>query len=483
MKKQNTSMIQNPRQPAGTLRWRLGALALALLMIFLGALGGSMLVQQQTANAQESGLQLVSLYEDQAALADLYEAVAPSVVNIRVVGDGDGTLTPFGLPDAPQQGQGSGFIYDNEGHIVTNNHVIEDADEITVIFNNGFWADAELVSADPQADLAVIKVTPPQNYVWQPLPLAADEALRVGHAVIAIGNPFGLDGTMTTGIVSAVKRGLPIGELGSARYTLPEVIQTDAAINPGNSGGPLLNLNGEVVGVNFAIESPVRGNSGVGFAIPVSIVERVVPALIEDGRYEYAYLGLSGQSISPELAEALALEDNMLGVYVSAVVAGGPSEEGGLQGGDEVIETEDGLEISTGGDIVTAIDGETVRRFEDLVGYLVTKTTPGQVVVLSVMRDGSLQEIQVKLGNRPVTSAALRPGREEGEVNAREAIQIAIEAVEGTDILDGEITEKVATPDTVDGVDVWQVELSTAKATAVVMVEKATGDVIDISVE
>ncbi|MCB1513094.1 MAG: trypsin-like peptidase domain-containing protein, partial [Hyphomicrobiaceae bacterium] len=196
------------------------------------------------------------------------------------------------------------------------------AEEVTVVFSNGFWADAEVVATDPQADLAVIKVAPPAGMDWQPLPIAA-ETLRVGHTVIAMGNPFGLEGTMTIGIVSAIGRGMPVGALGEARYTLPDIIQTDAAINPGNSGGPLINLAGEVVGVNFAIESAVRSNSGVGFTIPAAIVQRVVPALIADGQYDYAYLGLSGRTIDAEVARAFDFPNTLTGVYVAEVVPGG----------------------------------------------------------------------------------------------------------------------------------------------------------------
>ncbi len=194
--------------------------------------------------------------------------------------------------------------------------MVDGADKVVVTFYNGMWADAEVVATDPQADLAVIKVTPPEGFDWKPLPLAEDSSVQVGHLVIAIGNPFGLEGTMTTGIVSALGRSFPVDSFGQNRYTLPDVIQTDAAINPGNSGGPLLDLEGNVVGVNFAIESQTRQNSGVGFVIPVSIVKRVVPELIADGKFEYAYLGLEGSTISPDLADALALPDNRLGVYV-----------------------------------------------------------------------------------------------------------------------------------------------------------------------
>ena len=219
--------------------------------------------------------------------------------------------------------------------------------------------------------------------------------------VIAIGNPFGLDGTMTTGIVSALGRGIPVGESTETRYTLPDVIQTDAAINPGNSGGPLLDLSGRVVGLNFAIRSEARSNSGVGFAIPVSIIRRVVPALIEKGVYSYAYLGLSGSSIGPVLAERLGLPPNRLGVYVAEVIPSGPSYDAGLHGGAELVTDDSGLEFRRGGDIVVAIDGIPVVRFEDLVSYLVTKAAPGQTVMLTVLRDGESIEIGVLLSQRP----------------------------------------------------------------------------------
>jgi 2-alkenal reductase len=390
---------------------------------------------------------------------------------------------PEDMPNIPQTGQGSGFIFDDQGHIVTNNHVVEGATKVLVTFNDGRWAEAEVVAADPQADLAVIKVTPPEGMEWKALALADDGSIKVGHTVIAIGNPFGLAGTMTTGIVSALGRGFPVGSMG-ARYTLPDVIQTDAAINPGNSGGPLLDLDGNVVGVNFAIESPVRTNAGVGFAIPVSIVRRVIPELIKDGKFEYAYLGLQGNTITPQLAEALELEDNKLGVYVSAVVSGGPAEEGGVQGGSETITDDAGLEFSKGGDIVVAIDDQPVRRFEDLVSYLVTKAAPGQPVTLTVIRDGEEQQFEVTLAERPSQPAIAVSSEEPDEgVNARAAIAIAEAAVQESGDLTGEITEKMAMPEERDGKSVWVVELATADDKATVVVDAANGDVIEITAE
>lgn len=425
-----------------------------------------------------------ALLNNQEALADLYDAVAPSVVSIQVTSRARTTGIPgFGFPqgEAPQQqGQGSGFIYDTEGHIVTNNHVVDDAEEVTVLFSNGFWADAEVVATDPQADLAVLKVTPPAGMDWRPLSIAAPEVLRVGHTVIAMGNPFGLEGTMTIGIVSAIGRGMPVGDLGASRYTLPDIIQTDAAINPGNSGGPLMNLAGEVVGVNFAIESAVRSNSGVGFTIPAAIVERVVPALINEGQYDYAFLGLSGRTIDAPLARALDFPNTLTGVYVADVVASGPSETAGVQGSTRQISLDGGGEIGAGGDIVVAINEMPVRRFEDLVSYLVTKAAPGETVTLTILRNNEEVQLPVVLGARP-SGANGQTQQLSGPVSARQASRIAADAA--ARLLDDEITERIITPDSRNGREVWVVELSTASETATIVVDRLTGEVMSARVE
>ena len=493
MNSENYTIDPQPRRP----RRGAGLVALVAALAFtlvLGAFYAPVLFQNAPVlaapQAQPALQNDSSLVEDQEALAALYEAVAPAIVNIQVesnasplqMPDIPGFELPNDIPSVPQTGQGSGFIYDDQGHIVTNNHVVEGATKVLVTFNDGRWAEAEVVAADPQADLAVIKVTPPEGMVWQPLVLADDSSVKVGHTVIAIGNPFGLAGTMTTGIVSALGRGFPVGSMG-ANYTLPDVIQTDAAINPGNSGGPLLDLAGNVVGVNFAIESPSRSNSGVGFAIPVSIVRRVAPELIADGKFEYAYLGLQGSTITPQLAEALELEDNTLGVYVSAVVPGGPAEEGGILGGSRRVTNDAGLEFRQGGDIVVAIDEQPVRRFEDLVSYLVTQAAPGQEVTLTVIRDGAEAQFTVTLAERPSQPVAATGEEERDGINARAAIAIAEAAVKESGDLTGEITEKMALPDERDGTAVWVVELATADATATVVVDAETGDVVEITVE
>ena len=471
------------RKLAGRAGW-IGAFT---TLMVVGALYIPMLGEQRVVTAAPVAQVGNSLMADQEALANLYSTVLPSVVNIQVTSQIT-ALPGFGLPDddseAPlEQSLGSGFIYDDLGHIVTNNHVVENAQDVLVIFSNGFWAEAEVVATDPQADLAVIKVTPPEGMEWRPLPLADPATLRVGHTVIAIGNPFGLDGTMTSGIVSAMGRGIPLGDGNTINYTLPDVIQTDAAINPGNSGGPLLDLGGNVVGVNFAIRSPERANAGVGFAIPVSILRRVVPALIADGRYAYAYLGLSGQSINPFLAEALELPANHLGVYVATVIPGGPSDEAGILGGSEIVTDESGFEYQRGGDIVTAVDGLPVMRFEDLVSFLVTKAAPGQVITLTILRGDETMEIPVTLGERPSASATSSPQPQlpdEDGINAREAISIATDAAEEEGLLTGEVSERIAAPDVLDGLDVWVVELVTENETVEVTIDTLTGEVIDI---
>ncbi len=468
-----------------------GALVLVLFALFAPALWQAQSVtampyESQTADAPPSLLES-SLVSDSEALADFYASVAPAIVNIRVTERSNGILF-HGFENEEEESpliesQGSGFIYDNLGHIVTNNHVVENAESVLVIFHNGRWAKAEVVAADPQADLAVIKVKPPSGMDWVVLPVDDTDSLRVGHTVVAIGNPFGLAGTMTTGIVSALGRGIPIGDNSMTRYTLPDVIQTDAAINPGNSGGPLIDLDGNVAGVNFAIRSEERVNSGVGFAIPAAVVRRVVPALINDGEFDYAYLGLSGSSIGADLAGALDLPDGLLGVYVAEVIPGGPSATAGLQGGEVLVESENGGRYRDGGDIIVAIDDQSVQRFEDLVSYLVTRAAPGQEVNLSVLRDGEMIDVGVTLGQRPAFAGQSHASEESDVITAREAIDIATEALDESGLLDGDIDERVATPDRRGDKTVWVVELTVGESGATVIVDANSGDVLELDVQ
>jgi S1-C subfamily serine protease len=336
---------------------------------------------------------LAQVDEEDALLANLYQRANPAVVYIEVLADARGILIPFGT--------GSGFVIDTAGHIVTNNHVVEEADAIRVTFSDGRMVDAQVQGRDPYADLAVLRVdVPPDQLV--PLELGDSSTLQVGQRVIAIGNPFGLDGTMTVGVVSALGRTLPSEVLQSGGYfSNPEIIQTDAAINPGNSGGPLLDIRGRVVGVNYSIRSTTGTNSGIGFAVPVNTVKRIVPHLIEEGTYRYPYLGITSQSVLSlaELAGPLELPVTR-GVLVSEVTPGAAAAEAGLRGGDREVEVM-GVPVKAGGDIIVAIDGYELLDFDDLIAYLVRETEVGQEVMLTVIRDGKYLEIPMTLGERP----------------------------------------------------------------------------------
>ncbi len=323
-----------------------------------------------------------------SVFVDLYNRLNPSVVSIYVFAATQG------------EGQGTGWLYDAEGRIVTNNHVVAGADYIEVTFSDGTKQPARFLGADETADLAVIQVdTYPAG--TQPLPLANSDQIQVGQRVVAIGNPFGLAGTMTTGIVSGLGRTLS-GRVSpeGGRFSAPDIIQTDAAINPGNSGGPLINLNGEVLGVNKAIVSETGVNSGVGFTISANTVRRIVPSLIANGQFTYSYLGISSQSSSdltlPEM-DALGLP-NRSGVYVVNVVPNSPSAAAGIIAGSEP----SGIQgLGRGGDFIIAIDGNPVKDFSELISYLVNNADVGQTVTLRVLRGGTEIDIPVTLGARP----------------------------------------------------------------------------------
>jgi S1-C subfamily serine protease len=329
----------------------------------------------------------VTASETELLLSDLYDYANPSVVNIQVGG-----------------GQGSGFVYDTAGHIVTNYHVAGDTSKSTVVFPDGLIVDAQLVGGDPDSDLAVIQVDVPAEHL-NPLPLGDSDALRVGQTVAAIGNPFGLEGTLTTGIVSALGRTLPsqTAAVDGGRFSIPNVIQTDAAINPGNSGGPLLNLSGEVIGVNSAIRSESGTNSGVGFAVPSNQVALEVPALIESGSYQHSWLGISGSDLQPEVRAAMNLTDLQTGVVIVDVTSGSPAARAGLRGSQSVVQI-DGQQVPVGGDVIVSIDGQDVTDMTGLISYLTARTQVGQTVTLGVLRDGSLGELDVTLGTRPERS-------------------------------------------------------------------------------
>ena len=355
------------------------------------------------------------------SFADLAEKLSPAVVNVsstQMIEGGAGGVEPFQFPPGspfeeffrefrkrqkpgqPRKGMslGSGFIIDPEGYIVTNNHVIAEAEEITVILQDNTELKAEIVGRDTKTDLALLKVEAKKKL--PAIQWGDSDTARGGDWVMAIGNPFGQQFTMTTGIVSALGR--TINSSNSA-FSIPEVVQTDAPINPGNSGGPLLDRFGRVIAINTQIISRSGVSSGVGFAVPISIAKRVIPALIEDGHYDYSWLGITGSSLRSEIAVNMDLPKNTGGALISQVSGDSPADDAGLKGSGESFII-DGIEFPSGGDIIVAIDGETITRMADLIAYLVSNTQPGDKVVMEVIRsDEGRIELDVTLGKRPNT--------------------------------------------------------------------------------
>lgn len=393
----------------------LGVFMALTLMLSACAPDGEIQAEPLSVSSNE----LVIVNEVGDLLADLYEQINPAVVNIQVaqsvaaigenVPDDHPELPDLpGFPDLPddqfQFGQGSGFVWDNEGHIVTNFHVVDQAERMNVTFSDGLTLEAKIVGTDPDSDLAVILVDPLPEGI-EPLTLAVSADLRVGESVIAIGNPFGLEGTMTAGIVSALERSLPsqARTADGGTFNIPNIIQTDAAINPGNSGGPLLDYAGHVIGVNTAIESPVRQFSGVGYAVPSDIIANIIPALIEDGYFPHPWLGIAGRTLTPGVREAMELDTTQTGILVISVAKEGPAGEAGLQGSDEEVRI-DGFPAVVGGDVITGIDDQEIREFDDLLSYLVENTVVGQGISLTILRDGEQIDIDVTLGERPTTN-------------------------------------------------------------------------------
>ena len=333
-------------------------------------------------------LTLPQVASEAQVLVDLYARVNPSVVNITIYATTEsGQLVPLG--------QGSGFVYDSSGHIITNAHVVHGAEEIEVTFYDGLVRMATPVGEDLHSDLAVVKVDLPAGV--QPLPLGDMDEVAVGQTVVAIGNPFGLSNTLTRGIISALGRTIPALTV----FRIPQAIQTDAAVNHGSSGGPLLNINGEVIGVNAQIETDSEDgdNSGVAFAIPVSLVKRVVPALVQNGEYVWAWLGVRGNDVTPELVKAMNLPVEQ-GAYLWEVLSDGPAIKAGLRGASDSL-TIDGRTVDVGGDVITSIDGQPIKTFDDMLVYIALETVPGQEVTLTVLRDGEYQEVTAVLEPRP----------------------------------------------------------------------------------
>lgn len=338
--------------------------------------------------ALDTEVAVPSVEDEKNVLVNLYAQVNPAVVNITIYASNGNTIVPVG--------QGSGWLYDNARHLVTNAHVVNNAEQVEITFSGGTISSAEVIGVDLESDLALLQA----EYVpadVEPLPLGDMSQLAVGQTVVAIGNPFGLNGTLTQGIISALGRDIP----ALTQFKIPQSIQTDAAINPGNSGGPLLNLQGQVIGVNAQIEtsSMLTVNSGVGFAIPISIVKRVIPDLVADGYTQWAYLGVRGGSLHPTLVKAMELSVEQ-GAYLAEIVENGAASEAGLQGSNGTVIV-DGREVDVGGDVIIAIDGQPVMNFDDLLIYIALETRPGQEVTLTIIRDDRSQDVKVILGARP----------------------------------------------------------------------------------
>jgi len=359
------------------------------------AQGGELV--DSSPNVTTNSVQMTSI--DSLTLTDLFEETQQSVVQVSGISSEDNPFLGASL--------GSGFIYDNSGHIITNFHVIagSNPDDISITFIDGTVYRARVVGTDQYSDLAVLHVeddVPAEKLI--PLPLGNSSALRVGQEVVAIGNPFGLSGSMTEGIVSGLNRLIPVyqdpfSDVAAPAFSIPDVIQTDAAINPGNSGGPLLNMQGEVVGTNSAIFSTTGGFAGVGFAVPSNTIAKIAPILIERGTFQHPWLGVSGIDMTPEIAEAIGLGEPR-GFLVIEAAPGGPADAAGVQGGNTPVQLA-GREIVLGGDVILAIDDRDVRKIDDVLGYLQQATQVGETVTLTVWRDGQIMNMGITLGARP----------------------------------------------------------------------------------
>jgi S1-C subfamily serine protease len=330
-----------------------------------------------------------AITEEERNNISVYEKAADAVVNITSTAvQMDFFFNPF-----PSQGSGSGSIIDTRGHILTNHHVVANAQKLEVTLADESKWPAKLIGSDPDSDLAVIKIDAPRDKL-RSLPLGDSKSLRIGQKVLAIGNPFGLERTLTTGIISSLGRTIR----SEAGTLMEDIIQTDAAINPGNSGGPLLNSEGEIIGINSAIISPSGGSVGIGFAIPVNTAKRIYPELISKGYVTYPWIGATIQSLIPEVANYLKLKVER-GALIAEVVKGGPAEKAGLRGGNQKVQVGNTV-VVVGGDVVVKADQQVVKTNDELIRYIREKK-PGDSIVLHVLRKGKAEDIRVVLGERP----------------------------------------------------------------------------------
>jgi S1-C subfamily serine protease len=360
---------------------------------------GEVVAASLSNNTLSGQANLPSSSPSSTSLPDVFQKVENSVVQITTTRSNPNEVIIInGVPETGRsEALGSGFVYDNQGHIITNYHVIDGATKADVTFTDGNTYSAKVIGKDPSADLAVLQIT--DNFSEEkvvPLPIANSSNVRTAEQVIAIGNPFGLSGTITSGIVSQLGRLLPNPDTG---FSIPNTIQTDAAINPGNSGGPLLNVKGQVIGMNTAIFSRTGAYSGIGFAIPSNTITKEVPFLVKNGTYVHPWLGISGGKLSPDMAKAAGLPTNYKGLVVGSVMAGSPAEKSGLLG-----VTQDANGVTHLGDIITAVDGHPTRQIDDIINYIDTQKNVGDTIKLTINRDGKIMDLTATLQARPSSS-------------------------------------------------------------------------------
>jgi S1-C subfamily serine protease len=419
--------------PSNVNKWHTNNTILALSLVFMIAAMGassSSLARLGTAYGQQPPAQDLGNSNSSNILSslpftELFEKAEQSIVQVSATVNETSLFNEDGQPPFFGQALGSGFVYDREGHIITSNHVIFAGSDsrIDVTFTDGTIYRASVVGTDIYSDLAVLQLEDVPEEKLVPLPLGNSSTLNVGQPVAAIGNPFGLSGSLSEGIISGLDRlipaqaaspeeepptnssspspfpPIPLPQQPPATFSIPNVIQTSAPINPGNSGGPLLNMQGQVIGINTAIFSVTGTFAGVGFAIPSNTIAKVVPVLIEEGFYPHPWIGVSGTDMTPEIAEAIGLEEPR-GFLVISIQDGSPASRAGIQeGSNETVLPR--REIPLGGDVILSIDGNTVRKLDDLLGYLEQSTQVGQIVSLGIWRDGETTEVDLTLTARP----------------------------------------------------------------------------------
>lgn len=375
---------------------RQNTIAIIFIALVVGAVGGFTLTQQPDTIVQEiqgqpvadaGPQQNINISDSRSDLYNhLYTSSVDSILTVNTFRSQDGVLQPTS--------SGTGFIYDNNGRIITNQHVVDGGDVVDVVFKDGQQYEATILGEDGYTDLAVLEIDAP-NKTLTPLPRGDSNEMTIGEGVLAIGNPFGEELSLTHGIVSQKNRLLPAEE----GFSVPNVIQTDAPINPGNSGGPLFNLEGKVIGVNTAIDTTSGQFSGVGFAVPINTVKHVAPKLIEDGQYRHSWIGISGIDVTPAIADEIGLEEAS-GFLVVSVREDGPAIDAGIQAGENEVRIR-GRTLTIGGDVIVGIDDQSVRKIDDILNYLARETQPGDTVTLEIIRDGERIERDVTLQERP----------------------------------------------------------------------------------